>query len=107
VKQFKGKVYPITFLSRERGNEDYRSHPFAKEGGGLSAILSVYFTHGKDRYFLYKSLGGTEAGPDDMEILVHTGVRSLDRPVRSRSVYRSSCTCSKSFLYVSNYRQTL
>ena len=41
--------------------------------------------------FLYKSLGVTEAGPDDTENLGPTGVRPLDRPVRSRSLYRSSC----------------
>jgi hypothetical protein len=107
VKHIEGKGCPITFLNRKRRDEDYSSHPFAKEGGGWSAILSVCFTHGKGRYFLYKSLGGREAGPDGTENLGPTGVRSLDRPVRSRSLYRSSCTRSKPILYLSNYCETL
>jgi len=109
VKHIKGKGYPITFLSRERGDKDYSSHPFAKEGCGLSAIHSVCFTHGKGRYFLYNSLGGTDVSLDDTEKLGPTGVtrRSLDRPGRSRSLYRSSRTCSKPILYMSNYFDTL
>jgi len=35
VKHINGKNCPITFLSREKGDEGYISHPFAKEGGGL------------------------------------------------------------------------
>ena len=74
----------------------------ALEGGEWSAARpGRTLPPGKTRYPLYRRLGGSQGRSGQVENLAHTGIRSLDRPDRSQSLYRLSyqahkhpaCTC--------------
>ena len=63
----------------------------ALEGGEWSAARSGRtLPPEKTRYPFYRRLGGPQGWSGRAENLVHTGIGSPDRPVRSQSLYRLS-----------------
>jgi len=60
---------------------------------GWSTPRPGRFTPGKDRYPLYRRLGGRQSRSGEMQkISPPTGIRSPDRPARSESLYRLNYT---------------
>jgi hypothetical protein len=74
-----------------KGDRDtvHTSKTSVLEGGERSASRpSRTLPPGKTRYPLYRKLGGSQGRSGQAENLVPTGIRSLDRPARSQSLYR-------------------
>jgi len=67
-----------------------------RRGWGVCVTLRLLFIPGKTRYSLYRRLGGPQGRSGRAENLVHTGIRSLDRPAHSQSLYRLSYTAQYS-----------
>ena len=63
----------------------------ALEGGEWSAARPGHIlAPGRTRYTFYRRMGGTQGRSGRKENLIPTGIRSPDRPARSRSLYRLS-----------------
>jgi hypothetical protein len=61
------------------------------EGDGVSATRPGRFIPGKTLYLLYSMLDGLQAQSGRVrKVSPPTGIRSLDRPARSQSLYRLS-----------------
>jgi len=61
-----------------------------EEGEGSASRLGHYLPPGKTRYPFYRRMGGTQGRSGRAENLVPTGIRSPDRPARSKLLYRLS-----------------
>jgi hypothetical protein len=84
----KGKGYPVTGHQRPRGGVDVQLYSFSTSalgGVGGQQHAPAALPPGKTRYPLYRGLGGRVR-----KISPPTGIRSPDRPARSRSLYQLS-----------------
>ena len=99
----KGKVHPRTGHEGPEGEQTYSStlpSTSALDRGGWSTPLPGHFTPGKDSVLIVQEAGWAP-GPvwTGAENLAPTGIRSLDRPARSESLYRLSYPGPLFFVY--------
>ena len=90
----KGKVFPLQARLWPRGwlqVQLYSSTTTALEGvSGQQHAPAVLYPREKTRYPLYRRLVGPQCRSGRAENLAPTGIRSLDRPAPSQSLYRLS-----------------
>jgi hypothetical protein len=90
----KGKAHPITGHQGPRGGEEFSStnyqHRRYKGVGGQHHVPSA-LSPKKTRYPLYRRQGGPQGRSERvLKISPPTGIRSLNRPARTQSLYRLS-----------------
>ena len=79
----------------------YSSMTSALEGGEWVAARPGHtLPPGKTRYPFYKGLGGLQGWSVQAEILAPTGIRTLDRPACSQSLYQLSYTAHTVFITI-------